>query len=275
MALKVDELNVEAAGRARSQRRWPQLVLSLAAHGAVLAILFLVGPPRTIDAPRAVPVTLINVDVNSLEDSSGPAETVEPAAASPAPPAPPRRAPTPNPVPLGVGKIIEAGDPKGEGEAPMGVIAAIPSDAQISGARTAGSGSGAGAGSGNGRGQCDMVDFLEKRLRQSASVQAVVRKAHDAGWAQGKPIWVWNGDWIQTPGEAGNGLAVLREAMAWEIGFAPQACRADPVSGMVVISLADTPGAPRLAVGGGAWSWSELPIARGTKSAMANRPIGG
>ena len=108
------------------------------------------------------------------------------------------------------------------------------------------------------------------RLRKSPTVQAVVAKAHGSEWSQGKPIWVWNGDWIQTPGEAGNGLAVLREAMAWEIGFAPQACRAEPERGMVVISLNDAPGSPRLAVGGGGhWRWSELPIARGTKSAMA------
>jgi len=272
MTLKVEELDTEAAGRSKPARRWGQLFVSTLAHGSILAALLFFNPSNPLPESKAVPVTLIavNVNENDVEDSTGPAETEEPAA-SPAPPAQPKKAPKPNPVPVGVGKPPEpAGDPKGEGIAPMGVVSpTIPSDALLSGARVAGGGQGMGAGSGGGRGQCDMVDFLEKRLRKSASVQAVVRKAHDAGWAQGKPIWVWNGDWIQTPGEAGNGLAVLREAMAWEIGFAPQACRADPVQGMVVISLNDAPGSPRLAVGGGQWRWSDLPIAKGTKSAMA------
>jgi hypothetical protein len=66
---------------------------------------------------------------------------------------------------------------------------------------------------------------------------------------------VWNGDWVQGRGEDGKGLAAVREAILWEVGFAPAACRAQPVHGLVLLSMN---GATRLAVGAGDWRWSDL-----------------
>ena len=57
------------------------------------------------------------------------------------------------------------------------------------------------------------------------------------------------------------GLAGIREAIILEVGFAPAACRADPMRGLVVISLNDT-GSARLALGTRAWRWSDLLFAR-------------
>jgi hypothetical protein len=46
--------------------------------------------------------------------------------------------------------------------------------------------------------------------------------------------------------------------MMLEIAFAPAACRAEPMQGVVLISLSDAPGALRLALGAPSWRWSEL-----------------
>ena len=85
-------------------------------------------------------------------------------------------------------------------------------------------------------------------------VQAAVAEAH----APGKAMFVWNGDWIRSQGQDGNGLAAVREAIMWEIAFAPEACRAQPVHGLVLLSLNDGPGAGRLVMGEGDWRWSDM-----------------
>jgi hypothetical protein len=48
----------------------------------------------------------------------------------------------------------------------------------------------------------------------------------------------------------------VREAIMWEVGFAPEACRSQRMHGVVVVSLAD--GRTRFAIGGGEWRWSDL-----------------
>jgi hypothetical protein len=50
----------------------------------------------------------------------------------------------------------------------------------------------------------------------------------------------------------------VREVIMWEVAFAPEACRKEPVQGMVLLSLTDGPGAARLALGAGRWRWTDL-----------------
>jgi len=50
----------------------------------------------------------------------------------------------------------------------------------------------------------------------------------------------------------------VREAIVWEIAFAPAACRAQPMHGLMLISLNDGSERGRLAVGHGDWRWSDL-----------------
>ena len=69
---------------------------------------------------------------------------------------------------------------------------------------------------------------------------------------------MWNGDWVKSQGEDGKGLAAVREAILWEIAFAPETCRAKPVRGVILLSMSAGPGGPRLAVGAGEWRWSDL-----------------
>ena len=81
---------------------------------------------------------------------------------------------------------------------------------------------------------------------------------------------VWNGDWIRSSSEDGKGLAGVRQAIAMEVAFAPEACRAEPMHGLVLLALNDGPGAPRLVLGAGAWRWSDLLFAR-SGSGYSNR----
>jgi hypothetical protein len=114
------------------------------------------------------------------------------------------------------------------------------SNAALAGAATAASG---------GEGGCNMARRLEEDLGHDHLVQGAV-----AGFA-GKAVMVWNGDWVWIDGEDGKGLTAVRQAMMWDIAFSPQACRAQPMHGLVVIAA--NSGA-RLVVGSGAWRWSDL-----------------
>ena len=128
-------------------------------------------------------------------------------------------------------------------------------DSDLVGAATAGSGSGGGAG-------CNMVRLLQTALRKNPRVQAAVAAAHPETIRAGRAILVWDGDWVRTNTQEGKGLAGIRQAIAMEVAFAPEACRAEPVRGLVLISLKDGPGAPRLALGSRTWRWSDLLFAR-------------
>lgn len=96
-----------------------------------------------------------------------------------------------------------------------------------------------------------MARRLQAALRKDRMVQAAV-----AGG--GTTFRVWDGDWIAHPGQDGRGLAAVREAILWEVGFAPKPCREASVRGVVTLSLGDGPGAARLSLGGGTWRWSDL-----------------
>jgi hypothetical protein len=123
-------------------------------------------------------------------------------------------------------------------------------EAQLAGAATAGSGGGEGAGGGGGR--CDMAALVQAALRKDPMVRAAI-----AGGG-GRATLVWNGDWIRDLSEDGKGLAIIREAILWEVAFAPATCRTQPMRGMVVLSLNGAGGSTRLALGGGSWRWSDL-----------------
>jgi hypothetical protein len=118
------------------------------------------------------------------------------------------------------------------------------SDSQLAGAATVG-----GAGGG---GTCDMARAVQQALRRDPMVRAAVEDAHRSG----KAIMLWNGDWVRSGDQDGKGLSAVREAVAWEVAFAPEACRNTRMHGLVLLSLAD--GSTRFAVGAGDWRWSDL-----------------
>jgi len=119
------------------------------------------------------------------------------------------------------------------------------SNSQLAGAATAGEGGGGG-------GTCDMARAVQQALRRDPMVRAAVEDAHRSG----KAIMLWNGDWVRSGDQDGKGLSAVREAITWEVAFAPEACRNTRMHGLLLLSLAD--GSTRFAVGAGDWRWSDL-----------------
>lgn len=227
-------------------------------------------PPETFDTP-AVTATLFRPaeppppppPPEPSESPEPPEEKkAEPAAAgpkTPTPPTPPRttvtvRQPRTPPPPDTPTIAARPGPPEPD---------VVLGEAALAGATTAGFGSGSGGdgAGGGGGGSCDMVRRLQDALRKDPEVRTAVSSAHRP-LGGGKAILIWDGEWMRSPGQEGKGLAGVRQAIAMEVAFAPDACKARPMRGLVVISFADSPGAPKLALGGGDWRWTELLSAR-------------
>ncbi len=246
-------LSQKRTGRTRNPRLIPG-VLSVAAHGAiVLAIMFVHADAPAIPDSTPVPVTLI--DGFQLTPQPAPAAPTPPtetpkAASAPTPAkAPPVEKPAPvrkaRPVTVRPDVVTLAA-----GEAGSPAPALELSDAQLAGASTADSG-GAGGGAG---GSCNMVRWLQRQLRKNPNLQGMVAGASTAR----RGLVVWNGDWVRSGVQEGKGLAGVRQAVMVEIAFAPDACKAERAHGVVLVSLADVPGAPKIAFGPAEWRWSDL-----------------
>lgn len=215
------------------------LAASVAGHLAVLlglATAFVI-PPKPYE-PDPMRVEL--VELRPRADRPAP-----PAPATPSPAKPPPRAIVkPARVPAQVAPI-PAGD--------TASLADGVSDGQLASAAVAGSGPPGGA--------CDMARRLQAALRKDRLVQTALAEAARAEGASGRALMVWNGDWVRSRGQEGEGLAAVREAIMWEVAFAPAACRAEAVHGLVLFTLND--GSGRLVMGAGAWRWSDLLGPRG------------
>ncbi len=239
----------------RKRRRALAVGVSAGLHvAALVGVLTLhADPPREPRAPVMAelgPFPRPLAQPEPTREKATPAPSVAPAAAGSPSPAPPSPAPPvrarraverPAPAPLATSgtdapEAQGAGDGVGEGE--------------VAGAARAGGGSGRG---------CDMVARLEAALRKDARVRAAL----SARAADGRAVRVWNGDWTESPGQEGRGLAAVREALLWEVGFAPEACRREPMRGLVLLSLGEGPGAGRVVLGAADWRWSDMLTPRG------------
>jgi hypothetical protein len=203
------------------------LTASVAVHVAVIgALLFwpLAIPTRIPRKPAPVPI-----QVSLLSRPPAPPDRPDDASASlPAfvtPPPPHESAPA-----MTIARLPDPSD--------------ILSEGQLAGATRAGEGAAGGG--------CDMAQEVQQALRHDSLVHAAVAAAH----RQGKTIMLWDGDWVRANGQAGKGLSAVREAISWEVAFAPASCRNIPMHGLVLLSLAD--GGTRFVIGTGAWRWSDL-----------------
>jgi hypothetical protein len=133
----------------------------------------------------------------------------------------------------------------------MGDTSDLLSESQLSGATSAGEGEAGGSGGGGG-GSCNTAQAVQQALRRDPLVRSAVEDAHRLG----KAILLWNGDWVRSGQQEGKGLSAVREAIIWEVAFAPQACRNERVHGLVLLSLED--GSTRFAIGSNDWRWSDL-----------------
>lgn len=103
-----------------------------------------------------------------------------------------------------------------------------------------------------------MIGRIQTALRDNPGVVAASARAQSALPASQRALLVWNGDWVMNPGEAGRGLAGLRQAIAVAVAFAPAECRRQTMRGLVLLTLEDDADGPRLALGQAQWRWSDL-----------------
>lgn len=262
----------------RSRRR-PGLAvaISLGAHLALLPLLFLApaDPPAFSSIDDDFDAVILNLEpaprpIPPPEPELAPEPTPDPtpeaasAAAAPAPPAPrtapppPLRTRAPRPAPANVETVVAS-------VAPAVAFVGLGAEA-LGGATVAGSGSGSGEGSGTGSGdgtgagsggRCDMVRRLQDALRDDADIRRTAAEAQGS-IGRDRALLLWDGDWLMTPGQAGRGLAGVRQAIAVEIAFSPPACRRQSMRGYALITLGDAPGSPRIALGAPNWRWSDL-----------------
>lgn len=120
------------------------------------------------------------------------------------------------------------------------------SESQLAGAASVGEGGGGGGGA------CDLGRAVQQALRRDRLVHTAVQGAN----RMGKAVMMWNGDWVRVGGQDGKGLSAVREAIMWEVAFAPEACRNERMRQPVLLSLAD--GNTRFAIGSSDWRWSDL-----------------
>ncbi|WP_439472572.1 hypothetical protein [Brevundimonas sp.] len=255
------------------------------AHAALLLVLFAAQDPATprppaeptpmlvelIPPPKPPPPPPPRAPTDAPPPPGPKAETPTPApaAAQPAPTVrPPATRPPPRLRPARPTPRMESIPlPASVPDTPLEIAMPTIGDAQLAGALRAGMGSGGGAGgagggtgggggSGNGGG-CDLVREIQNALREDDDVRDAVNAAHRTAGSN-RALLVWDGDWRQTPGQSGKGLAGVRQAIALEVAFAPQACRREAMRGMVLITMSDAPGAARVALGTGSWRWSDL-----------------
>jgi hypothetical protein len=248
--------SARAGGKTR-RRRGVGVAVSVAVHAAaVFAVVSMHAiPPKQYDPP-AIDVALVTLPPPK------PPEPPTPVIA-PAPPTPVKaEKPTPpkaakvvkvekvaqhhtrvRPSPPRPSFLMLAADPK-----PAADPGVELSEGEIAGAVR----NGGGDGGGGGGSRCDMTRRIQETLRKDPMVQeAIARYA-------GKAVRVWNGDWMWFQGDDGKGLTAVRQAMMWEIAFSPAECKHQSMHGLVLLSASDRNGSARLAVGGGAWRWSDL-----------------
>jgi len=247
------------------------------AVGVQAALVLGLSLRRPDPPPPEPPVTLIQLitpeppPFPAPEPDQAPAAEGPPADSSDAAPAPdPPRAPAPAPRPPVAAHRTPTPPPDVPSRpAAPEAAASVPDLPVVGGARLAGAlragGGGSGVGAGGGGpggdgagGACDMVGRLERALRDDLDLRRAVAATLTARGTPGQAVLVWDGDWLQSPGQAGKGLAGLRQAVAVEVGFAPRACRDETVRGLAVVSLDGTADGPKVALGTGTWRWRDL-----------------
>jgi hypothetical protein len=226
---------------------------SIAAHLVVFALLFW---PHAQPMPHPVAPAPILVSLVELPkpEQPGPAQPPGPPTPAPAAASSPQIVPRPvtphHAAPAQVLTAAAAATSETYETAETSDNSDLLSDSQLVGAVNAND-EGIGGG-GGGSGGCDTERIVQQALQRDPLVRTAVEDAHRLG----KAVMLWNGDWVRSGDQDGKGLSAVREAIIWELAFAPEACRNKRVHGLVLLSLAD--GNTRFAIGSGDWRWSDL-----------------
>ena len=221
--------------------------VSLAAHVLVFTALLWprAQPPNARDVPSALSITFVNL---SKPEPPGPPDDAKLKAGDPVP--------SPQPVLL---------QPTAPTTARSITVVTVPDTSDLLSASQIAGATGVeddGAGGGGGGGECDTAKLVQRALRRDPLVRTAVVGANRLG----KSVMLWNGDWVRSGEEEGKGLSAVREAIIWDLAFAPEACRNKREHGLLLLSLAD--GTTRFAIGTSDWRWSDL---LGLREARAGR----
>jgi hypothetical protein len=227
------------------RRRRPLLAWALSAAAHLTVFGAVLWPYAAAPPPQSEPIQVSLVEMPQPEAPPGP----------PGPPGPPAVAEVKPSVPQ---KPVRSAAPRPAAPAPVpdenskpapDTFADVMSETEIAGAASAGE---EGAGGGGGGGGCNTARAVQQALRRDPLVHTAVEDANRLG----KAIMLWDGDWVRSGAQDGKGLSAVREAIMWEVAFAPEVCRNQPVHGTVLLSLAD--GRTRFAIGSGDWRWADL-----------------
>jgi hypothetical protein len=245
------------AGRAPGQRsrRFLAWGSSVAAHVAAFTALFWLNtpPPPTKPSPILVSLVTLPKQTPAPPGPTGPPGPADAAAKATSTPKAVAVLPAPRPAPAPVPVQVAARAPTPDADTPApDDMSDLLNDSQLAGAASAGGEGGGDGSSGGGGGGCDTARAVQRALRRDPLVHTAVEDAHRLG----KSVMLWNGDWVRSGAQDGKGLSAVREAIIWEVAFAPEACRNARVHGLVVLSLGD--GNTRFAIGAGDWRWSDL-----------------
>ncbi len=214
------------------------LAMSIGAHAIVLAILFALRAEQS--SPHDVSIVMGFVD---LPDETAPGLSDVPAESPPAAPVALQHSVQSMPTKA----IAVNADASAENDASIAdTFSDVLSDSQIAGAAGVNDAAGGGGTAG-----CDMAYAVQKALQGDPMVRTAVQNANRLG----KSIMLWDGDWVRAGMQDGKGLSGVREAIMWEVAFAPEACRTRRMQGLVLLSL---DGQTRFAIGTHDWRWSDL-----------------
>jgi len=216
------------AGQARRHDRVLAWAFTAGVHLIVFALLFWPYAAPSPAKPSLSP-DLISVAILPKPKPPGPPDQTEPGGPDTAirPTLLNPIAPTPVPVTINMPDNSD-----------------LMSESQLAGTTSVGEGGGGGG--------CDLARAVQRALRRDSLVRSAVEGANRLG----KAVMMWNGDWVRSGGQDGKGLSAVREAIMWEVAFAPQSCRNERMHKPVLLSLAD--GSTRFAIGSGDWRWSDL-----------------
>lgn len=114
-----------------------------------------------------------------------------------------------------------------------------------------------------------MAARLQTALSHDNRVIAAIATAAGARGSTGRGMLVWDGDWIASNGEHGKGLASLRQAIVWAVGFSPEKCREATVHGLVLVNVGSR---FRIALGADRWRWQDLVITPTVRAGAPEAP---
>lgn len=105
---------------------------------------------------------------------------------------------------------------------------------------------------------CQLTQWIQDALRQDDSVREALSAIPREARSLANAIMLWDGRWVETATMSAGQVLPIRDAIILGVRTAPAACRDEEMRGPLLIAVPDRFGTTLLAVGSGAWRWSDL-----------------